>query len=419
MSQSPFDDREPLPDHLADTGPIRPIRDRSDQLPVWRRGLGLVSLLGAAALTVATLALVFLPQSEPAPEALPATVTRAATLAPTPAIQPLQPTSSSLIPSGSILPTLDPNQVPALLNAPIAPVSVVDGGVRSTRNIYDPFTIIPERTRSEVEQYTVVSGDTIFSIAERYGLKPETIVWGNDHSLVDGLRPGRVINILPVDGVYYTVQTDETVASIAKKFFVDPYTIIDADYNDLFGKKPEDTLPSGTKVVIPGGQREAITWNPVVQRVPGSGGAGGSGEKISFAPGDPGSCGLVPNPGGSGGWSPPLTTAYTWMRGFSSVHSGVDLATPIGTPVHAAMGGTVVFAGWNSWGYGYTVVLASGPFSTLYGHLSAIGVSCGQFIGSGQVVASSGSSGNSTGPHLHFEIRYLDVPQDPTYTMAF
>ena len=125
------------------------------------------------------------------------------------------------------------------------------------------------------------------------------------------------------------------------------------------------------------------------------------------------------NPGGSGGWSPPLTTSYTWMRGFSGVHSGVDLSTPTGTPVHAAQGGTVIFAGWSSWGYGYTVVLAHGAFTTLYGHLNGVGVGCGQSVGSGQVIASSGSSGNSTGPHLHFEIRYLDVPQDPTYTMAF
>ncbi len=411
----PFRDGEPLPDHLADTGPMKSIRD-AGRLPAWRRAVGLFSLLGAAALTVATLVLVFGPPVQPTPVALPTEVPATATVPP-PTLTPVpsQNADSQTIQTVVVLPTLDPNQVPSLL---ATPMSAPDGGfVRAIRNVYQPYTIIPERKRSGVEQYTVVNGDTIFTIAERYGLKPETIVWGNDHSLVDGLRPGKVINILPVDGVYYIVQKDETIADIAKRFLVDPYTIIDADYNDLFGKKPEDTLPSSTRVVIPGGTREQITWTPVVQRVAGSGGAGG--EKISFAPGEAGSCGLVGNPGGSGGWSPPLTTAYTWMRGFSAVHSGVDLSTPLGTPVHAAQGGTVIFAGWTNWGYGNTVVLAHGAFTTLYGHLSSVAVGCGQGVGAGQVIAYSGSSGNSTGPHLHFEIRYLDVPQDPTYQMAF
>ena len=107
------------------------------------------------------------------------------------------------------------------------------------------------------------------------------------------------------------------------------------------------------------------------------------------------------------------------MRGFSSWHTGVDLADPIGTPVKAANGGTVIFAGWNSWGYGNTVVLSHGPFSTLYGHMSAIYAHCGQVVSTGTVIGAVGSSGNSSGPHLHFEIRYLDTPQNPTATLPF
>jgi murein DD-endopeptidase MepM/ murein hydrolase activator NlpD len=79
----------------------------------------------------------------------------------------------------------------------------------------------------------------------------------------------------------------------------------------------------------------------------------------------------------------------------------------------------VIFAGWNSFGYGYAVVLAHGPYTTVYGHLSAINVGCGQYVQAGQVIAAMGSSGQSSGPHLHFEIRYNDIPQDPTYTMSF
>ena len=85
----------------------------------------------------------------------------------------------------------------------------------------------------------------------------------------------------------------------------------------------------------------------------------------------------------------------------------------------AANGGTVIFAGWSNWGYGYSIVLAHGPFTTLYGHLSGINVSCGASVGAGQVIGAVGSSGASTGPHLHFEIRYNDVPTDPTSTIPF
>ena len=96
----------------------------------------------------------------------------------------------------------------------------------------------------------------------------------------------------------------------------------------------------------------------------------------------------------------------------------LGIHTP-GTPVRAANGGTVIFSGWNSFGYGYTIVLAHGPFTTLYGHLSDINVGCGQYVSSGQLIGAVGSSGNSSGPHLHFEIRYNDSPQDPTYTITF
>ncbi|MDX2162315.1 MAG: M23 family metallopeptidase, partial [bacterium] len=200
---------------------------------------------------------------------------------------------------------------------------------------------------------------------------------------------------------------------------VEPYAIIDSEFNDLFGATPDSVLPSGTQVMIPGGEAEQISWNPVVERVPGAGGQNSGGGQISFSPSDPGSCGLVDNPGGGGGWVNPLGAgSYQWIRGFSSWHTAVDLARSEGSPIFAANGGTVVFAGWNSFGYGYLVVLAHGPFTTLYGHMSSINVGCGQYVSAGQVVGAVGNTGNSSGPHLHFEVRYNDIPQDPTTVMA-
>jgi murein DD-endopeptidase MepM/ murein hydrolase activator NlpD len=129
---------------------------------------------------------------------------------------------------------------------------------------------------------------------------------------------------------------------------------------------------------------------------------------------------LVDNPGGGASWVRPVATgAYQWTRGFTSLHPGVDLAGAVGTPIFAANSGTVIFAGWNSYGYGYAVVLAHGAYTTVYAHLSAVNVGCGQFVNAGQVVGAMGATGNASGPHLHFEIRYNDIPQNPTTAIAF
>ncbi len=415
---NPFPPNEPLPDHLADTGPIQV---RRNQVAGWRRALGAISLLGAAGLTIATAVLLLtMPSATPAPNTITAvTSAPTSTNAPSATTQPdttsVQPTSAP-----GALPTLSADTIDSLMTTPVAPV---DQGITLAvaRTNYTAFTIIPNRPRSEVIQYEVQAGDTIFSIAQRFGLKPESIAWANDRGIVEALRPHKMLNILPVDGAYWTVVAQQSIDSIAKQFHVDPYTIIDSEYNpDLFGATPDKILQSGTHIVIPGGTSELINWNPAVVRVPGSSSSGSSGGgKISFDVGDPGSCGLVSNPGAVGGWVHPLNSTYTWVRGFSSIHSGVDLAVPIGTPVFAARTGTVMFAGWSNWGYGYVVVLASGPFTTIYGHLSAISARCGALVNAGQMIGASGSSGNSSGPHLHFEVRFNDVPTDPTGIMSF
>src|SRR5690606_36450140 len=133
------------------------------------------------------------------------------------------------------------------------------------------------------------------------------------------------------------------------------------------------------------GQGEEISWTPAVVREEGGGGAGSSqGNFISFAPGEPGSCGRVANPGGGAAWWKPMTGTIT--QGFSSYHTGIDIAGPIGTPVAAANGGRVIFVGWNTYGYGYTIVLAHGPYTTLYGHLDGFNVGCGQDVAPGQII---------------------------------
>jgi murein DD-endopeptidase MepM/ murein hydrolase activator NlpD len=420
--------REPAPDHLADTGPARAVRANHQQpLEGWRRTVGCVSLIGAVALTLGAAALLLtMPNAAVIP--LPAATQIVVVTSDAPTAQPERPPTGApnepprSLPPVSALPTIAPDELFSLLLTPVAPLDFERPAdrIQITAPLYEPFTIIPDRPRGEVIQYEVQAGDTIFRIAELFGLKPESIAWANERSIIGGLRPGQRINILPVDGVYYTVPRDETIQSIADRFRVEPYAIIDSEYNDLFGATPETLLPAGMRVVVPGGTAESIVWAPPVQRVGGDSTRGGAGGRIAFARGEPGSCGLVDNPGGGTGWVRPVAAgSYQWARGFTALHPGVDLAGAVGTPIFAANSGTVIFAGWNSYGYGYAVVLAHGAYTTVYGHLSAVNVSCGQFVNAGQVIGAMGATGNASGPHLHFEIRYNDVPQNPTTAIAF
>ncbi len=407
---------EPPIDPLADTNPSQTIRQVQLQRQAnsgWRRAAGLLSLLGAVALTLATTVLIVTTPSTPTPappsiEILPTSVPVEVTIPPT--------TVPVVIDGPGLLPTANAETIASILNAPVAAQPAGDT-LAIGRDNFQPFTIVKQdRPRSEVIQYVAVQGDTINSIADRYNITAESIAWSNSRRIVLVLRPGDEINIPPVDGVYVQVIGSKTVGEWAAQYKVDnAFTVIDSEYNTLpAGTTPDSILPSGTWLFIPGGQGESITWTPEV--TVDSSSPNRQGFVLAFAPGERGSCGNVDNQGGGAGWSNPLPNGV-YTRGFTSFHTGIDLSAPVGTPVLAANSGTVIFAGWNSWGYGNTVVLAHGPFLTLYGHMSAISVGCGQFVGAGQVVGQVGSTGNSSGPHLHFEIRNGLNPSDPLATI--
>ncbi|MDX1991120.1 MAG: LysM peptidoglycan-binding domain-containing M23 family metallopeptidase [bacterium] len=428
MSHNPY---EPEIDLLDDTHPslsMRPVGFKPPQKTAgWRRLVGLLSLLGAMGFTLATIAVLMIPSA--APVAVPTqAVSQAATSTTMPTTEaatdlpstPVPQTESTAQAQLQLLPTVDPALAAALLATPLAPQPLLTS-MRIERSVVNPFTIIPDRPRNEIIQYRVERGDTINSIAERFGLRPETVAWSNDRRIVQVLREGDLVNIPPVDGVLVTVVgTQNTIAALAQQYQVDdPFIILESEFNNLRGLTPESVPPSGTQIFIPGGIAEEISWRPAVQREEGGGGPGGSsGGFITFAPGEAGSCGRVANPGGGAAWIRPVDN-YSVSHGYSGWHTAIDLAGAVGVPVKAANGGRVIFAGWNSFGYGYTIVLAHGPYTTLYGHLSDIYVRCGQDVAPGQNIAAMGNSGNSSGPHLHFEIRYNDAPQDPSFTIPF
>lgn len=227
--------------------------------------------------------------------------------------------------------------------------------------------------------YTVQEGDSVWSIAVRFHLDIDTLRWSNPELArnPDLLRVGQVLTILPVRGAYHIVQEGETLESIAKTYGVDPAVIVAYPLNAL--REPV-VLQVGQKLVIPGGRKDV--------RLP----------------------------------KPPLSPDYPFAwplwgeisQGYKSGHPAIDIAGPYDTPVYAARAGRVIFSGFSNVGYGYMVILDHGDgLTSLYGHLKGDYVAVGQRVKRGEMIGRLGSTGNSTGPHLHFEIRRNGERQNP------
>jgi hypothetical protein len=408
------------PLHHEDTSPSLVVRPpglrRQRSRAGWQSALAWMSLLGAGLFTLGTMALLVLPMPD-TPSTPPPATTAGDSVIQQPTTLPTQDSSGVTIPTDSPVmevqagdaQVVNPAMLDVLLTTPIP-----QDGTRFTLN-YDPFTVIKgDRPRSNFVEYTIVKGDTIDAISRRYNLKPESIAWCNDRRIIFVLRVGDILRIPPTDGVCHNVlgTRQETVAQIAAQYKIaNPLDIIDFPLNNLYGSSPDTVLLGGMSLFIPGGEAEPITWSPGYDAKTDE---NGRLLTVAFAAGQAGSCGDVPA-GGGAFWSNPLPSGK-WVRGFYAGHTGIDLSAPIGTPVYAANSGPVLFSGLSRWGYGEAVVLAHGPISTLYGHMSQRNLRCGQIANVGDVVGLVGSTGNSSGPHLHFEIRFNDVPQNPSAT---
>ena len=270
-----------------------------------------------------------------------------------------------------------------------------------------PHTTMPDRLRTDVVTYTIQAGDTIFGIALEFGISPETIVWSNQEALWDApwlIQPGLVLYIIPVDGVMHTVRAQETVASIAIDYGVQPAAIHN-EWNQLQEGVP---LREGQLVVVPGATGDEVDWEPP-PIYPSSGAAGASYGICSGV--------SVSGPGATGWFV--LPTGGTRVSGWyfhdprNPTHIGLDYGCRLGDPIYAADSGVVTIAGWNG-GYGILVELNHGNgFITRYAHLSELLVGCGTPVYQGQVVGYCGSTGYSSGSHLHFEVRFNGAPQNP------
>ena len=275
-----------------------------------------------------------------------------------------------------------------------------------------PRTVIPSRPSFEVKSYTVELGDSVFEIASNFKIKPETLLWANYDQLNDNpdmVSIGMSLNIPPVDGVYYQWQDGDTVQSIATRFEAKIDDILNWSGNNLDLTEP--TKSPGEWVMVPGGHREFRQWIiPVIPR-----GAAGVSKSVYGA----GACeGGYEGAFGSGGFIWPAGNHSLSGNDYWSGHLGIDIAAGEGAPIYAADSGVVVFSGWATGGYGNMVMVDHGNgYQSVYAHLSNASASCGRSVGQGQIIGYSGSTGNSTGAHLHFEVRYLGGFVSPWYVL--
>lgn len=273
--------------------------------------------------------------------------------------------------------------------------AVVPATMRSFRGVIVPMAAPRRPPRSTVVTYVVQQGDNIVRIAHEFGLEVSTLLWANPalEDDPDLLTIGQELMILPVDGTLYKVARGDSVEAIAAKHKVEASAILEYPANGLGGS---DALSVGQELVIPGGIKPAVP-KPVPTARPAA---------VVAAPAAPPAPDAVPAASGSLGWpiQGTLSQGY-WVAGYAS-HRAIDIAAPSGTPIYAADAGYVSHVQWNVWPYGTMVMIThSNGLETLYAHMSSVSVSVGQSVSKGEQIGGCGSTGRSTGPHLHFEVR--------------
>ena len=266
------------------------------------------------------------------------------------------------------------------------------------QNIETEISLVAKR--NEIVYYTVQKGDAVSTIARRFGITVNTILWANNLTVSSLIRPGDTLTILPESGILHTVKSGDTISRIARTYDVEEEKILSS--NQL-----GSTLKIGDKIMVPGGRRitvAAATPRPVATTPVNTTGLGIIRDLVK-APDSPAAATtegmLWPTEGRR------ITQYYSWR------HTGLDIANKTGTPLYAAEAGTVEFAGWSN-GYGYNVVIDhGGGKKTRYAHASQMFVKAGDAVTRGEHIAAMGSTGWSTGPHIHFEVIINGAKQNP------
>lgn len=273
---------------------------------------------------------------------------------------------------GGVLVTMSGGSALVADTGPSGTVSAVSGG----------------STPGYISLYVVREGDTLGDISKMFNVSINTIVWANNLGTAKIIHPGQQLVILPVSGVEHKVVKGDTLSSLAKKYHSDVNEI--AEFNGL---DRGVALEIGSILIVPGGEIAAPAVKTIA-RIATNSYLGGGGAEIN------------------GYYGNPVPGAVLTQR----IHgwNGIDLGAPRGTPVYAAAAGFVIVAknngAWNG-GYGnYVVITHTNGTQTLYSHMSRDIVSIGQSVERGQIIGYVGTTGQATGPHLHFEVRGAQNP---------
>jgi len=254
-----------------------------------------------------------------------------------------------------------------------------------------PVTVVSEKPRDKIIEYEVLGGDTVSGIAEKFGISVDTIKWANNMSDVDSIKPGDKLKILPVSGVAHTVASGDTIYSVAKKYQAEAQAILDFPFNEVGDNL---SLKIGQVLIVPDGVPPAKPKAPPTQYL----------AKVNIPQEPIAAIGKF------------LWPAFGQIsQYFSWYHPAVDISNLSGGPIKAADSGKVIVSGWpDNSGYGRRIIIDHGNgFTTLYAHLSSTAVSVGQYVSRGQIIGMMGTTGRSTGVHLHLEIRKNGVALNP------
>ena len=245
------------------------------------------------------------------------------------------------------------------------------------------------RVRTETIDYIVQLGDTVSSIANRFGLTVNTVLWANNLGNYSLIRPGNELKIPPSSGLLYTIKSGDTLSKIASTYKIEATEII--QHNNLNG---DDSLKIGQELILPGATKIVAVVRPKTS-TPSYTGVSVIKDLVK-----------APNATASGDSMVWPTEGRRISQYFSWAHNGLDVANKVGTAIYAAEAGTVEISttGWNG-GYGNTILINhGGGKKTRYGHLTTLYVKVGDEVGRGENIGTMGSTGRSTGSHLHFEV---------------
>lgn len=239
-------------------------------------------------------------------------------------------------------------------------------------------------TRTSIREYTVQEGDSLGDIAQDFSVSVNTLLWANNLSATSFIKPGQKLIIPPTSGVLHVIKKGDTLKSIAQKYDTTVDNI--ANFNNI----DDDLLVVGETIMVPGG-RIIYTAKPRTYTQPTT--------PSTPTPTEPA---VVSN--SKLQWPSSCRRITQYYRGW--LHTGLDVACGQGKPIYAAEDGTVTRVQYLKTGYGYNVTINhGGGIQTLYAHASQIYVKVGDKVSRGQVIMAEGSTGRSTGPHVHFEVR--------------